>query len=377
MQSPQYVWQQPGWPAFRFDTARVSQEVALARRLQGLVEGKLAALGFQERQALAAEAWAQDAVATAAIEGERLDLLTVRSSVARRLGTGDHKGPIVPRNVDGLLDIMDDAVVRAKDPLTAQRACGWQAALFPTGFSGMRPVRTGAFRVDPIQIVSGPAGREKVHYEAPPPDQVPGDMDQFLAWFNAEEGQDSIVKSALAHVWFETIHPFDDGNGRVGRNIVDQCLAREAGETVRLVRISQRLLAEREAYYKQLGAAQHGDLEVTEWVVWFVAQVRLAWEAASEVVGASLVKARFWASHAALQLNTRQRKAVNAVLDRGPGGFEGGLNTRKYAGLTGTSKPTASRDLIDLNELGVLTRVGAGRSTRYYVNLPGWVPEEA
>ncbi|TFZ03443.1 Fic family protein [Ramlibacter rhizophilus] len=377
MQSPHYVWQQPSWPAFRFDTARVSQELALARRVQGLVEGKLAVLGFQERQALAAEAWAQDAVATAAIEGERLDLLTVRSSVARRLGTGEHKGPIVPRSVDGLLDIMDDAVVRAKDPLTAQRACSWQAALFPTGFSGIRPVRTGAFRIDPIQVVSGPAGREKVHYEAPPPQQVPGDMDKFLAWFNAEDGQDSIVKSALAHLWFETIHPFDDGNGRVGRNIVDQCLARDAGETVRLVRISQRLLAEREAYYEQLAAAQHGDLDITEWMVWFVAQVRLAWEAASEVVEVSLVKARFWASHAALQLNARQRKAVNAVLDLGPGGFEGGLNTRKYAGLTGASKPTASRDLIELDQLGVLKQVGAGRSTRYYVNLPGWVPEDA
>jgi Fic family protein len=374
MQSPQYVWQQPGWPNLRFDAARVSNEVALARRAQGVVEGKLAVLGFQERQMLAAEAWAQEAVATAAIEGERLDLLTVRSSVARRLGTGDHKGQVVPRHVDGLLDIMDDAVNHAKDPLEHRRVHGWQAAIFPTGFSGMRPVKTGAYRDGAIQIVSGPAGREKVHYEGPPAQQVQGDMDKLLAWFNAEDGQDSIVKAALSHMWFETIHPFEDGNGRVGRNMVDQCLARDAGETARLVRISQRLLDERDTYYDELGAAQHGELDVTRWMVWFVAQVRVAWENASEVVEASLVKARFWTVHAALALNERQRKAVNALLDLGPGRFEGGMSTRKYAGTTGTSKPTASRELIELAALGLLQQVGGGRSTRYYVNLPGWVP---
>lgn len=375
MKSPQYLWQHPGWPKLTFDEFKVAQEAALARRAQGIVEGKLAVLGFGERRELAAEAWAQEAVATAAIEGEKLDLLAVRSSVAQRLGGAAFKGPAASRHVDGLLAIMDDAVVKAKEPLTHERLQSWQVALFPTGFSGMRPVKTAAYRTDAMQIVSGPAGRETVHYEAPEAGEVPAQMQQFLDWFNASE-QDSLVKAALSHLWFETIHPFDDGNGRVGRNIVDLCLARDAGETSRLVRISQRLLEQREAYYHELGQAQHGGLDVTRWMSWFVAQVRAAWEATSKVVDTSLEKARFWASHAGLDLNARQKKAVNTLLDLGPGGFEGGMNTRKYVSLTGTSRPTASRELIELNALGVLKQVGAGRSTRYYVNLPGWVPVE-
>lgn len=376
MESPQYVWQHPGWPKLTFDETKIAQEVALARRVQGLVEGKLAVLGFQERQELAAEAWAQEAVATAAIEGEKLDLLAVRSSVAQRLGAAAFKGPAAPRHVDGLLSIMDDAVVEAKKPLTHERLQSWQVALFPTGFSGMRPVKTAAYRTEAMQIVSGPAGRETVHYEAPGADGVPAQMQQFLDWFNTSK-QDSVVQAALSHLWFETIHPFDDGNGRVGRNIVDLCLARDAGETSRLVRISQRLLEQREAYYHELGRAQHDGLDVTQWMAWFVTQVRAAWEAASKVIDTSLEKARFWAGHAGLHLNARQKKAVNALLDLGPGGFEGGMNTRKYVSLTGTSRPTASRELIELNALGVLKQLGGGRSTRYYVNLPGWVPPES
>jgi Fic family protein len=376
VESPQYVWQHPGWPKLSFDESQLAQELASARRAQGVVEGKLAVLGFRERQELAAEAWAQDAVATAAIEGEQLDLLAVRSSVAQRLGAGPaFKGPATPRHVDGLLSIMDDALSKAREPLTHERLQAWQVALFPTGFSGMRRVKTAAYRTEPMQIVSGPVGRETVHYEAPAAEEVPAQMQQFLDWFNASE-QDSLVKAALSHLWFETIHPFDDGNGRVGRNIVDLCLARDAGETSRLVRISQRLLEQREAYYGELGHAQHGGPDVTRWMIWFVAQVRAAWEAAGKVVDASLEKARFWASHASLDLNARQKKAVNALLDLGPGGFEGGMNTRKYVSLTGTSRPTASRELIELNALGVLRQVGGGRSTRYYVNLPGWGPTE-
>lgn len=371
MQSPQTIWQRPGWPRLAFDELRVVQELASARRAQGLVEGKLAALGFRERQELVAEAWAQDAVATAAIEGERLDLLAVRSSVAQRLGGAAFKGPAAPRHVDGLLSIMDDAVVNAGASLTHERLQSWQVALFPTGFSGMRAVKTATYRTAPMQIVSGPAGRETVHYEAPAPQDVPAQMQRFLDWFNAG-GQDSLVQAALAHLWFETIHPFDDGNGRVGRNIVDLCLARDAGETSRLVRISQRLLEQREAYYGELGRAQHGGLDVTAWMTWFVAQVRAAWDAAGEVVDTSLEKARFWAAHAGLDLNARQKKAVNALLDAGAGGFEGGMNTRKYVSLTGTSRATASRELIELAALGVLRQVGGGRSTRYCVNLPGW-----
>lgn len=374
MDSPQFIWEQPEWPELVFDETAVGREVARARRAQGVVEGKLAALGFSERQELAADAWTQEAIATAAIEGESLDLMAVRSSVAQRLGVAAFKGPATPRHVDGLLGIMDDAVSKAHEPLTHERLKSWQVALFPTGFSGMTPVLTAQYRTRPMQIVSGPAGRETVHYVAPHADGVDAQVEQFLHWFNSSE-QDTLTKAALSHLWFETIHPFEDGNGRVGRNIVDLCLARDAGESSRLVRVSQRLLEQREAYYHELGAAQHGGPDVTPWMTWFVAQVHAAWDAASTVVDGSLAKAAFWATHSGVHLNPRQRKAINALLDAGAGGFEGGMNTRKYVGLTGTSRPTASRELIDLHALGVLRQVGGGRSTRYYVNLPGWVPE--
>lgn len=377
MESPQYVWAQADWPQLRYDSTRVAAELALARRAQGVVEGILAALGFRERTDLAAEAWAQEAVSTAAIEGERLDLMTVRSSVARRLVAAGHKGPNAPRHVDGLLDIMDDAVTRAREPLTRDRLCAWQAALFPTGYSGMRRVQTGSYRDSdaPMQIVSGREGNETVHYEAPASSQVPAEMERFLAWFNSAQ-DDPVLHAAIAHLWFETIHPFEDGNGRVGRAIIDLALARDAGETSRLVRISQRLLEKRDEYYDELNHAQRGEVDVTRWVLWLVAQVRAAWEQAAVVVGASLERARFWAAHANKNLSDRQRKAVNAMLDRGPGGFEGGMSTRKYESLTGASRATASRDLIELDQLGVLKQVGSGRSTRYYVNLAAWIPSE-
>ncbi len=348
--------------------------VAQARRAQGMVEGKLGVLGFNERQSLVAEAWTQEAVSTAAIEGERLDLLTVRSSIARRLGLGDFKGSPGARHVDGLLDIMDDAVKNAGTMLTHQRLQAWQAALFPTGFSGMRPLRVGGYREHPMQIVSGPAGRETVHYEAPPADRVTAEMQRLLDWFNQGEESDRLVQAALAHLWFETIHPFDDGNGRVGRVLVDLALARDSGEASRLMRISQRLLERRAEYYEQLGRAQHGSCDVTVWVVWFVEQVRAACEQASAVIDASLEKARFWAAHRERELNERQRKVLNVLLDAGRSGFEGGMSTRKHESLTAASRATSSRDLIELEDAGLLRRVGAGRSTRYYINLPGWYP---
>lgn len=371
---PLLLWQHPTWPGMRYDGPQVAAALAEARRAQGRVEGTLAALGFEARQQLAAEAWAQEAMSTAAIEGERLDLLAVRSSIARRLGVAHDKGPHAARHIDGLLDIMDDAVTQATTPLTHERLQAWQAALFPAGYSGMRKVLVGAYRqhAEPMQIVSGPLGRETVHYEAPPSASVHGEMTRFLAWLNDSADADSLVQAALAHLWFETIHPFEDGNGRVGRVIVDLILARDAGEASRLFRISQQLLDKRDAYYAELERAQHGPLDVTPWVLWFVSQLRLACEQASEVIGLALAKARFWSEHHDKDLNARQRKALNTLLDAGPSGFEGGMSTRKYESLTSTSRATASRELIALVSLGLLVAEGAGRSTRYRVNLEGW-----
>lgn len=372
-----YVWQHPDWPELRYDRVRVVKALSAARRAQGLVEGKLAVLGFEQRQELAAEAWSQEALATSAIEGERLDLATVRSSVARRLGVGKQDGPDVPRNVEGLLDIMDDAVKRCDEAVTHERMYAWHAALFPTGYSGMTKIRVGGYREhgEPMQIVSGRLGREEVHYEAPPSVRVPAEMERLLQWFNAATEPDTLVRAALVHLWFETVHPFEDGNGRLGRVLIDLLLARDSGETSRLFRTSQRLLDRRKDYYANLEHAQRGGTDVTDWVCWFIEQMQATCEEASTVVDRTLVKARFWWDHGNKALNERQRKVLNVLLDAGPDGFDGGMSTRKYESLTGTSRATASRELIDLEAMGLLQQMGAGRSTRYYVKLPGWIPE--
>jgi len=371
MESPQLLWQLPSWPQLRYDGPAVAAGVALARRAQGVVEGKLAALAFEQRQELAAEAWTQEAMSTAAIEGERLDLQAVRSSVARRLGVAHAKGPNAPRHVDGLLDIMDDAVVHAHHALTDERVQAWQAALFPTGYSGMAKALVGAYgrHEEPMQIVSGRLGKEVVHYEAPPSSAVPAEMARLLDWCNQDAGHESLARAALAHLWFETIHPFEDGNGRVGRVLVDLILARDGGEQTRLIRISQRLLEHRDDYYAELEFAQHGPLDVTRWVLWFVAQVRAACDAASEVIDESLEKARFWSRHRDKELNARQRKVVNVLLDAGPGRFTEGMSTRKHQNLTGASRATSSRDLVELEALGMLVSSGEGRSTRYDLHI--------
>lgn len=374
-----YIWQHEAWPSMRYDPVEVGGVLARARRAQGVVEGKLAALGFEQKLALEAEAWSQEAVATAAIEGEQLDLLAVRSSVARRLGVGSQTGPTAPRNVEGLLDIMDDAVIRSADDMTHERLHAWQAALFPTGYSGMTKVRVGAYRAhaEPMQIVSGRAGREKVHYEAPSSASVPEEMRRLLQWFNTAAEPDTLIRSALTHLWFETIHPFEDGNGRVGRVWVDLVLARDSRDASRLIRTSQRLLERRSDYYAQLERAQHGGLDVTAWVTWFVAQVEVACAEASTVIDDTLAKGKFWIAHRDKTLNDRQRKVLNLLLDAGPGGFEGGMSTKKYQSIADTSRATASRELIELEALGLLQQTGAGRSTRYHVKLAGWMADEA
>jgi Fic family protein len=375
-QDATYLWQQPGWPALHYDPVVVGVALASARRAQGTVEGRLAALGFEQRLELAAEAWSQEALATAAIEGERLDLATVRSSVARRLGVGNQDGPNAARNVEGLLDVMDDAVVRCTDEMTDERLQAWQAALFPTGYSGMTKIRVGGYRehAEPMQIVGGRVGREQVHYEAPPSERVAEEMGLLLRWFNSSTEPDTLVRTARTHLWFETIHPFEDGNGRVGRVWVDLVLARDSGEASRLIRTSQRLLERRNEYYEQLEQAQHGGLDVTTWVTWFILEVKVSCEEASSTVDDALAKARFWMDHNDKDLSERQRKVMNLLLDAGPNGFEGGMSTRKYESIAGTSRATASRELIELEAHGLLVQVGAGRATRYYVNLPGWSP---
>jgi Fic family protein len=372
--TPQWVWQQPDWPKFVFDMRVLAPVLGRARSAQGRILGKAQALGLANLGAALAEIWVEEASATARIEGENLDLTAVRSSVARRLGM-DSVGTAL-RAVEGLIDLMEDATLHWRGPLTKERLCGWQAALFPTGFAGIKPVKTGALRthVTPMQIVSGPIGREKVHFEAPPSKGLPRELDRFLDWFRSSRDSpvDGLLRAGTAHLWFETLHPFEDGNGRVGRAIIDLALAQDAHLDQRLYGVSRRLAEDRNDYYAELAAASRGGLDITRWLTWFVEQFEEACRASEVIVDLSLAKARFWLEHGQAPLNERQRKAVNRILDAGPGGFEGGMSTNKYGHLAGVSRATAYRDLEELVRYGLLTQAGAGRGTRYFAAMEGW-----
>jgi Fic family protein len=375
-----YIWQQPRWPEFHVDDTALSRALKLARQEQGKVLGLFRAIGLPGESEVVRDIWIEEAVATAAIEGEKLDLEAVRSSVLRRLGVEDSGGR-VSRHVDGLLDVMQDATTSYRKELDHDRLMRWQSALFPGGTSGLRRIAIGRYRdhADPMQIVSGPVGREKVHYEAPKSSDVLKEMRGFLKWWEAsrpgrggKSSIDGIVRAAIAHLWFETIHPFEDGNGRVGRALVDMALAQDVDSPQRFYSISRQLMAERRAYYDNLNAAQRGPLDVTTWAAFFVEQFRLACVTSQHVIAGAVEKNRFWAAHAQHDMNERQRKAVKRLLDAGEGGFEGGMTAEKYSNLTGASKATATRDLVQLLETGLLVATGRGRGTRYWVNVPGW-----
>ena len=369
--TPSYIWAQPDWPAFTFRQDALAEPLGRARLAQGKVLGLAHALGLDSHPEIVQDIWVGEAMATAGIEGEKLNLDAVRSSVMRKLGfAGSGAAGASTRHVDGLVEVMDDATRNFGKKLTHARLRDWQAALFPTGRSGLERIEVGQYRTheDSMQIVSGRQGREKVHYVAPPSGRVQAEMTQFLAWFNgcAPGGTiavDGLVRAGLAHLWFETIHPFEDGNGRLGRALADMALAQDANASVRLYSLSRRLHENRAQYYDALNAAQCGSLDVTDWVVWFVAQFEAACEQSATIVRAAVDKAHFW--RRAPAMNERQRKVVQKLLDAGPGGFVGGMSAEKYVNITGTSKATATRDLADLTEKDVLVISGQGRGTRY------------
>lgn len=304
----------------------------------------------------------EDGMTTSAIEDERLDLDTVRSSVARHLGLPAAGLPVPPRAVDGLIEALLDATRNFGTPLTIERLCGWQAALFPTGYSGLSPVRAGALRGPSLmQVVSGPLDHERVRFAAPPHERLELEMERFLSWFNAPPADlDGLIRAGVAHVWLVTLHPFEDGNGRLARAITDMALSQDEREPMRLFSLSAQILRERKRYYEMLERTQRGGMDVTEWLQWFLAQVETAAQAAQATVAVTLAKARFWLRHKATPLNARQRKTINRLLDAGPGGFEGGINTRKYVSLNETSRATAYRELADLVEKGCLTPTAGG-----------------
>lgn len=381
MASRNYIWQSPEWPAIRFDAAALAEPLARARREQGAVMALFRAIGLNAGVHVEREIWSGEAVATAAIEGEKLDLQAVRSSVVRRLGIEGEPDGRVSRHVEGLVDVMQDATSAFGESLDDARLARWQAALFPGGTSGLRQVAVGRYRDrdDPMQIVSGPVGHEKVHYEAPASREVPAEMRRFLSWWEGTRPDlpgaarmDGLVRAAIAHLWFETIHPFEDGNGRIGRAIVDMALAQDTGSGHRFYSLSRQLMDERDAYYDALNAAQRGALDATPWIAFLAGQFQRSCLTSLAVIERATEKGRFWAAHAGTSLNERQRKAMQRMLDAGPGGFEGGMTADKYARLTNSSKASATRDLRHLLESGLLASTGQGRGTRYWVNLQGW-----
>ena len=360
-----YIWEYRDWPDLTWDSGHLAALLGQASREQGRLLGRMQDLGFDLRREAQLNTLTEDVVRSSEIEGEKLDSDQVRSSIARRLGMD--VGGLVPadRDVEGIVEMMLDATTNYAQPLTADRLFGWHAALFPTGRSGLEKITVGNGRDDsggPMQVVSGPNGRQKVHYEAPPAARVQEDMDRFLSWFEAPGKIDPLLIAGLAHVWFVTIHPFDDGNGRIARAIADMALAHSEQSTQRFYSMSAQIRRERSDYYTTLERTQKGALDVTPWQEWFLSRLLRAIEGSQDTLGAVLGKARFWERFAQQSLNPRQVKVLNRLLD----GFEGKLTTSKYAKLTKGSQDTAYRDILDLVERGALRKdPGGGRSTSY------------
>ena len=360
-----YIWQADDWPWWRYDLPSLAGALTDVSRAQGLLLGRLADAGLALRDQASLAALTEDVLKTSAIEGEVLHADSVRSSLARRLGVDI--GALLPadRHVEGVVEMTLDATARCAAPLTAARLSGWHAALFPTGYSGMSRISAGQWRGDadgPMQVVSGPIGRRKVHFEAPPAAALPLEMERFLAWANAPTGEPALIKAALAHLWFVTLHPFDDGNGRIARAVGDLFLARADGSPQRFYSLSAQIQRERKDYYDALERTQKGELDVTAWLAWFLGALGRAVASAETTLDATLARARFWQRWAGTPLNARQAKLLGRLL----GDFEGKLTSRKWAAIAKCSPDTALRDITQLLDQGILKKSpGGGRSAGY------------
>lgn len=335
------------------------------RHRQGRLLGRMQGLGFRLQEEAVLHTLTEDVLKSSEIEGENLDRNQVRSSIARRLGMDIGALARVDRPVDGVVEMMLDATQKYAEPLSVERLFAWHAALFPTGRSGMTRIAVGAWRTDaggPMEVVSGPLGRERVHYQAPPAVRLPGEMQAFCTWFNGQDSLDPVVKAALAHLWFVTIHPFDDGNGRIARAIADMSLARSEGSAQRFYSMSAQIRLERSRYYDMLESTQKGDMDITPWLLWFLECLDRAFSGAERILATVLRKAEFWKRHASTDLNTRQRDMLDRLLD----GFTGKLTSTKWAKIEKCSPDTALRDITDLVAQKILERNPAGgRSTSY------------
>ena len=360
-----YIYNDSEWPEFTWDKEKISPLLVEVRHRQGRLLGRMEGLGFSFQAEATLETLTMDILKSSEIEGEMLNPDQVRSSIARRLGM-DIAGLIpADRNVEGIVEMMLDATQEYTDPLTKDRLFGWHAALFPAGRSGMSKIVTGDWRQpagDPMQVVSGPMGREKVHFQAPDAGSVDNEMNTFLAWFNGESNMDPVIKAAIAHLWFVTIHPFEDGNGRITRALTDLLLARTDGTKKRFYSMSAQIRKERKGYYNILEQTQKGDLDITPWLEWFLNCLDRAILATDEILLTVIKKSRFWGKPDMASLNDRQKIMINKLLD----GFDGKLTSSKWAKITGSSSDTAVRDINALVEKGILIKEAAGgRSTSY------------
>lgn len=360
-----HIWQAPDWPDWRFDLAALARPMAEASHAQGLLMGRLSDVGLALRDQASLGALTEDVVKTSAIEGEQLDVGSVRSSIARRLGVDIGGLAPVDRSVEGVVEMVLDATVNCRAPVSKDRLFGWHAALFPTGYSGLSRIRVGSWRDDasgPMQVVSGGVGRQKVHFEAPPADRIESEAGRFLDWVNGNSEEPPLIKAGLGHLWFVTLHPFDDGNGRIARAIGDLLLARADGSTQRFYSLSAQIQRDRKAYYDILERTQKGSMDVTDWLAWFLQTLHRAVGEAQHTLDAVLRKSRYWREWATLPLNERQVNLLNRLID----GFEGHLTSSKWAAIARCSPDTALRDINDLVARGVLRKMDAGgRSTRY------------
>ena len=364
----EYIWQAGDWPAWRFDLAALAEPMAQVSRAQGLLLGRLADVGMALRNQASLNALTEDVVKTSEIEGEQLNVESVRSSIARRLGVDIGALAPVDRHVEGVVEMVLDATANCQAPVSRERLFGWHAALFPTGYSGRSRIKVGGWRDDatgPMQVVSGPIGRQRVHFEAPPADRLEAETGRFLGWLNAPSNEPPLIKAGLGHLWFVTLHPFDDGNGRIARAIGDLLLSRADGSPQRFYSLSAQIQRERKAYYDILERVQKHSMDATEWLAWFLDALLRAVDQAQHTLDVVLAKVRFWQRWATMPLNERQVKLLNKLLD----GFEGKLTSSKWAAIAKCSPDTALRDINDLLARGVLRKSDAGgRSTSYELN---------
>jgi Fic family protein len=366
-----YIHQLNGWPKFTWNTDALITRLGEVRHHQGKILGLMSQAGFKMQESALLDTLTLDVTKSSEIEGEKLNSDQVRSSIARRLGIEIAGAVPAERNVDGVVEMMLDATQKYSEPLSPDRLFGWHAALFPTGRSGMHKITVAAWRTPeagPMQVISGAMGKERVHFEAPEAKDVPREMDTFLDWFNSPAEIEPVLKAAIAHLWFVTIHPFDDGNGRMTRAITDMLLARADGTSQRFYSMSAQILNEKNAYYDMLEYNQKGGLDITSWLRWFLDCLFHAMEYTEQTLRGVATRNKFWESHRETGLNERQQKMLQVLLDD----FFGNLTTAKWAKITKTSADTALRDIQDLISKGILERAtGGSKNSTYTLILPG------